>query len=66
MERPSFKQFFASDLIFWMATNPLPRSIAIELVVAPRTGGARGKVISYRIEVSPLTARPSQLPEAVR
>lgn len=47
-------------------TDTLPTSIALELVVArePKGSSQRGKVLTYRIEVAPLTGRPSQLQEA--
>ena len=49
-------------------TDTLPTSIAIELVVAREAKGSsqRGKVLTYRIEVAPLTGRPSQLQEATQ
>lgn len=55
----------------WQATwdsgssDTLPTSIAIELVLAKEPSEReRGSVLRYRIEVSSLTARPSQIPEA--
>ena len=55
----------------WQATwdsgssDTLPTSIAVEIVVAREpTERERGSVLRYRIEVSALTARPSQIPEA--
>ncbi|MBL4850177.1 MAG: prepilin-type N-terminal cleavage/methylation domain-containing protein [Planctomycetes bacterium] len=49
-------------------SDTLPNSIALDLVVArePDGPGKRGKLLTYRIEVSPLTARPSRRPEPTR
>jgi type II secretory pathway pseudopilin PulG len=49
-------------------SDTLPTSIALELAVArePASPGKRGKLLTYRIEVSPLTGRPSKLPEPAR
>lgn len=49
-------------------SDTLPQSIALELVVAREAQGPtqRGKILTYRIEVAPLTGRPSQLQEAAQ
>lgn len=49
-------------------SDTLPTSVALELVVAREPEGTRqrGKVLVYRIEVAPLTGRPTQLQQATR